>query len=723
MSTQHYSDGQDIGKGNQDAPMSNDEAARLIGQAIGQVQRVIVGQERMVEQLMVGVLAKGHILLEGVPGVAKTLAVRSFATVLGGSFARVQFTPDLVPSDIVGTRIYSASKETFDIELGPVFVNFVLADEINRAPAKVQSAMLELMAERQVSIAGQTFPAPHPFSVIATQNPVESEGVYPLPEAQRDRFLLKIDVPYPRGNEEFEILRRMSVKAPQPQQVLTPEAVVALQDMASDVFVHNLVAEYVVRLVLATRNPGDFGMSDLANVIQIGCSPRATLGLVAAARALALVHGRDYVLPTDVQAVAVDVMAHRLVLSFDAIADNVSASDVIERVVAMVPPPTPVWNEGSVRLLSTITLTIWANTLLRRPRPPSSEASVMARPTFRDPQPPSVAQTLVSPPTGATLPLNQLAPEAALRRLELTIVRRLEGLLHGDHLGLLPGTGADVSDARPYEPDQDDVRMMDWAVTARTTVPHVRETIADRELEVWALLDVTGSMNWGTVSMTKRDLGIAAIATIGFLSQRMGDRFGGVIMRPDSVRRLPARSGRTALYGLLRSMLTEPIVADNAPGQVTLAKGIENLAASGRRRGMKVVVSDFLSPGDDVLNPNDRPEWERSLRRLSVRNQVLCIEVVDAAELDFPDVGDVMVRDPETSFARYVNTADKATRERMNAASRAQRERISVAIRRAGAGHLQLRTDSDWVTDIARFVLGYRRTAAILHQPPQGVTK
>ena len=265
--------------------------------------------------------------------------------------------------------------------------------------------------------------------------------------------------------------------------------------------------------------------------------------------------------------------------------------------------------------------------------------------------------------------------------------------------------------------------MMDWAVTARTTVPHVRETIADRELEVWALLDVTGSMNWGTVSMTKRDLGIAAVATIGFLSQRMGDRFGGLIMRPDSVRRLPARSGRTALYGLLRSMLTEPIVADNAAGDMILAKGIENLAASGRRRGMKVVVSDFLSPGDNTLDPNNRPDWERSLRRLSVRNQVLCIEVVDAAEVDFPDVGDVMVRDPETSFAHYVDTADKATRERMNAASRAQRERVAAAIRRAGAGHLQLRTDSDWVTDIARFVLGYRRTAAILHQPPQGVTK
>ncbi len=342
---QRLSGGQDIGRGNAGAPMSNAEAARLLGEAIGQVQRVIVGQEHMVEQLMVGVLAKGHILLEGVPGVAKTLAVRSFATVLGGDFARVQFTPDLVPSDIVGTRIYSASKERFDIELGPVFVNFVLADEINRAPAKVQSAMLELMAEKQVSIAGQTFPARTPFSVIATQNPVESEGVYPLPEAQRDRFLLKIDVPYPRGNEEFEILRRMSVKPPVPTQVLTPDKLVELQDMASDVFVHNLVAEYIVRLVLATRTPSEFGMPDLDAVIQIGCSPRATLGLVAASRALALIHGRDYVLPTDVQAVAKDVMAHRIMLTFDAVADDVAPAQVIERILAMVPPPTPVWNQ------------------------------------------------------------------------------------------------------------------------------------------------------------------------------------------------------------------------------------------------------------------------------------------------------------------------------------------------------------------------------------------
>jgi MoxR-like ATPase len=319
-------------------------AAQLLGQAIEQVQRVIVGQEHMVEQLMVALLAKGHCLLEGVPGVAKTLAVRSFATVVGGKFSRIQFTPDLVPSDIVGTRIYSASQEKFDIALGPVFVNFVLADEINRAPAKVQSAMLELMAEQQVSIGGETYPVPQPFIVIATQNPIESEGVYPLPEAQRDRFLLKVDVPYPRGNEEFEILRRMSVRPPTSNPVLDPEMVRQLQEMASNVFVHNLVAEYVVRLVLATRTPEEFGMPDLTSVIQIGASPRATLGLVAAARALALIHGRDYVLPTDVQAVAKDVMGHRVVLGFDAVADNITPAQVIERILAMVPPPTPVWN-------------------------------------------------------------------------------------------------------------------------------------------------------------------------------------------------------------------------------------------------------------------------------------------------------------------------------------------------------------------------------------------
>ena len=285
------------------APSTPAQDATLLERTLFEVKKVIVGQDRMIERMMVALLARGHCLTEGVPGVAKTLAVETLATVVGGTFARIQFTPDLVPSDIVGTRIYRQTRETFDIELGPTFVNFVLADEVNRAPAKVQSAMLELMAERQVSIGGQTFPMPKPFIVIATQNPIESEGVYPLPEAQRDRFLVKIDVPHPRGHEEFEILRRMSVDPPEPRQVLKPETILELQRSAEQVFVHNLVAEYAVRLVMATRTPSDFHLPDLEPIIELGVSPRATLGLIAAGRALALIHGRDYLLPSDVQTV------------------------------------------------------------------------------------------------------------------------------------------------------------------------------------------------------------------------------------------------------------------------------------------------------------------------------------------------------------------------------------------------------------------------------------
>lgn len=326
-------------------PESVADAARVLGQAISQVQRVIVGQEHMVQQLMVALLAKGHCLLEGVPGVAKTLAVRSFATVVGGDFARVQFTPDLVPSDIVGTRIYHPSTEQFDVELGPVFVNFVLADEINRAPAKVQSALLEVMAERQVSLGGTTYPLPTPFIVIATQNPVESEGVYPLPEAQRDRFLMKVDVGHPRAHEEMEILRRMTSTPPTAHQILDPVTLGELQADAERVHVHQLIADYVVRLVMATREPENYQMPDLRQVLEVGASPRATLGLVAAARALALLRGRDYVLPDDVRTLAHDIIAHRLVLTFDALADGITAAQVVDRILSTVLAPRVIWDE------------------------------------------------------------------------------------------------------------------------------------------------------------------------------------------------------------------------------------------------------------------------------------------------------------------------------------------------------------------------------------------
>ena len=304
-----------------------------------EIKRVIVGQERLVERMLVGVLARGHCLVEGVPGVAKTLAVETLARTVSGTFARLQFTPDLVPSDIVGTRIYRAGSERFDTELGPVMANFVLADEINRAPAKVQSAMLEVMAEGHVTIGGQRFDVPQPFLVLATQNPIESEGVYPLPEAQRDRFLMKISVDYPSAAEEREIVYRMGVEPPAAHPVISTEDLARLQATSGRVFVHHAIVDYVVRLVIATRHPADHGMPDVAAWVSYGASPRASLGLIAAARAIALLRGRDYVLPQDVLDIAGEVLAHRLVLSYDAIADGVPASHAVRRVLQSTPLP------------------------------------------------------------------------------------------------------------------------------------------------------------------------------------------------------------------------------------------------------------------------------------------------------------------------------------------------------------------------------------------------
>jgi MoxR-like ATPase len=329
------------------APVPPAHDATQLERAMFEVKRVIVGQDRMVERMFVALLCRGHCLLEGVPGVAKTLAVETLAKVVGGTFARLQFTPDLVPADIIGTRIYRQSSEIFDVELGPVFVNFLLADEINRAPAKVQSALLEVMAEQQVSIGGETHQVPQPFLVMATQNPIEQEGVYPLPEAQRDRFLMKILVGYPTDAEEREIVYRMGVSAPEPQPVFTPADLLALQRRADQVFVHNALVDYTVRLVLATRSPAQHGMPDVAQLVQYGASPRASLGIVRATRALALLRGRDYALPQDVQDIVPDILRHRLVLSYDALADDIPADHIVARIMQSVPMPSVASRQGA----------------------------------------------------------------------------------------------------------------------------------------------------------------------------------------------------------------------------------------------------------------------------------------------------------------------------------------------------------------------------------------
>lgn len=320
-------------------PGSRRVPGTVLERALFEVKRVVVGQDRMVERLLAGLLARGHVLLEGVPGVAKTLAVRTMADVVGGTFARLQFTPDLMPADLVGTRVWRASQESFATELGPVFANLVLADEINRAPAKVQSALLEAMAERQVTIGGQSHRLPDPFLVLATQNPIESDGVYRLPEAQRDRFLLKVDVGHADEHEELAIVHRMSGTAPRAARTLSLDQLRELQREADQVFVHHAIARHVVHLVMATRHPHRYGLQNLDEILEYGVSARGSLGLIAAARALALMRGRDYVLPGDVTDLAGDVLAHRLVLTFEAAADGVDPRSVVEAIVAAIPEP------------------------------------------------------------------------------------------------------------------------------------------------------------------------------------------------------------------------------------------------------------------------------------------------------------------------------------------------------------------------------------------------
>jgi MoxR-like ATPase len=315
------------------------EEAALLERILFEAKKVIVGQDRLLERVLVCLLASGHCLIEGVPGLAKTLTVETVAAAVGGSFARLQFTPDLLPSDITGTRVYRSHSGTFDVELGPVFANFVLADEINRAPAKVQSALLEVMAERHVTIAGTTHPVPDPFLVLATQNPIESEGVYPLPEAQRDRFLMKLLVGYPTHGEEMEVVRRRWVDPPAAARVVGPDDLVRLQRRVGEVFVDGGVADYAVRLVLATRTPAQFGLAELAPYIAYGASPRGSLGLVTGAAALAVLRGREYAVPQDVFDVALDVLRHRLVLTYEALAEGVDADALLSRVLAVVPAP------------------------------------------------------------------------------------------------------------------------------------------------------------------------------------------------------------------------------------------------------------------------------------------------------------------------------------------------------------------------------------------------
>jgi MoxR-like ATPase len=315
------------------------EISDRLEQALFEIRRVIAGQDQMLERVLVCLLAQGHLLIEGVPGLAKTLTIKTTAGVLGGSFARVQFTPDLVPADLVGTRVYRPDQGTFETELGPVFCNFLLADEINRAPAKVQSALLEVMQERQVTIAHTSYPVPSPFLVMATQNPIESEGTYPLPEAQLDRFMLKILIDYPEHDEELTIVQRQLVPHPELREALSLTDLTQLQAAVMKVYVDPALVSYAVALAAATRHPDTVGLTNFSEYISFGASPRGPISVVQAARALALIRGRDYATTDDLRALAKDGLRHRLVLSYQALAEGVTPDHILDSVLGAVPVP------------------------------------------------------------------------------------------------------------------------------------------------------------------------------------------------------------------------------------------------------------------------------------------------------------------------------------------------------------------------------------------------
>jgi MoxR-like ATPase len=318
---------------------NSDPTATLMERILYEVKRVVVGQDRFLERVLVAMLAQGHLLVEGVPGLAKTLTVKTLARTVRGSFKRIQFTPDLVPADLVGTRIYNQKTGEFGTSLGPVFANLLLADEINRAPAKVQSALLEVMQERQVTIAGETHRVPEPYVVMATQNPIETEGTYPLPEAQVDRFMMKVLVDYPTEEEEFVIAERVTGQPVDVNPVCDTHELARLQRDCRQVFVDPALMQYAVKIVGASRRPEKYGLSDIGRYLTYGASPRATIGMIEGARALAMLRGRRYVLPEDVVDIVPDVLRHRLVLSYEALAENISADDMVNRILGSVPVP------------------------------------------------------------------------------------------------------------------------------------------------------------------------------------------------------------------------------------------------------------------------------------------------------------------------------------------------------------------------------------------------
>ena len=629
-----------------------EEQRELLEQALFEIKRVIAGQDAMLERVLVCLLAGGHLLIEGVPGLAKTLTIKTTAQVLGGSFQRIQFTPDLVPSDLVGTRIYRPETATFDTELGPVFCNFLLADEINRAPAKVQSALLEVMQERQVTIGHETHPVPEPFLVMATQNPIESEGTYPLPEAQVDRFMLKILVGYPEHDEELTVVQRSLIAPPELRRVLELERLRDLQAAAP-------WPSTSIRASSATRSssrprpasPAQYGLAELAPFISYGASPRGPISLVQSARALAFIRGRDYVVAQDVEALAKDALRHRLVLSYQALAEQVDADQILDAVLEKVVAPELDLGRRESRRLTIA---------------PASDGRAHAGPAG--------ARAAAGDAAPGARPDDRAADRGdARRRPPLVRARR----------GQRARAGAAVRPRRRRAPDRVERDRPDGrdARARRPRRARARHLARARRLG----LDVVRHRR---AAEGRRRGGRRARARPSREPARQP-------ARPRRVRRRAAagrsRRGRAApaCSGLLLSLRREPVLEGGGATSLGAALGLVSRLA--RQRSLVAVVSDFRGPRD----------WRPPLLQLAGGHDVLAVEIRDPREETLPNVGELRLVDPETGRQLRVDTASARLRERFAAAAAAERAEVARELTSLGVGHVVLSTEGDWLRPLA----------------------
>ena len=631
--------------------MTVEEQRELLEQALFEIKRVIAGQDAMLERVLVCLLAGGHLLIEGVPGLAKTLTIKTTAQVLGGSFQRVQFTPDLVPSDLVGTRMYRPDSGSFDTELGPVFCNFLLADEINRAPAKVQSALLEVMQEHQVTIGHDTHLVPEPFLVMATQNPIESEGTYPLPEAQVDRFMLKILVGYPEHDEELTVVQRSLTAAPQLRQVLELERLRDLQNAGSR------------RL----RRSGHRQLHGAAG------DRDARAGQVRAGR-----HGALHLLrrqparPDQPRPVGEGARVHPRPRLRRRAGRRVARE-------GRAPAPARAQLPGPRR----------AGGRRQDPRRGDREGDrAGARPEQAGDRSLTIAPETTEFARRPDRPGPGALPETLLRALDLTIGRRIEGMLAGDHRSSVLGAGSELAQVRPYIPG-DDVRRIEWNVTARTGETHVRIDLAERVLVTWLALDVSASMSFGTAERRKADVAEGVALALGHLASRRGNRLGLVGFGDERSQVIPPRAGRAGMLGLLLSLRREPVLEGGGATSLGAALGLVSRMA--RQRSLVAIVSDFRGPRD----------WRLPLLQLAGGHDVLAVEIRDPREETLPNVGELRLVDPETGRQLRVDTASTRLRERFKAAAAAERAEVAHELTSLGVGHVVLSTEGDWLRPFA----------------------